>query len=105
MKWYLENQLRPSPDWPRIVQLLEATEKEAAEAAGFSTVSWRCRWASDTLLLVGDESPRFIRDSVDYLLGCLPNAKMEVLRGQGHMVQAEAPGSLAAVLKLFFGVS
>jgi pimeloyl-ACP methyl ester carboxylesterase len=101
-EWYLENQLRPSPDWPRIVQLLEATEMEAAEAASFSTDFWECRWTSEVMLLVGDESLQFMRDSADYLNRHLPHARVKMLQGQGHMAQAEAPDLLAGVLRQFF---
>jgi pimeloyl-ACP methyl ester carboxylesterase len=101
-EWYLDNQLRPSPDWPRIVQLMEATEKEVAEASKFSMGSWELQETPEMLLLVGDESPKFIRDSADHLTEHLPQVKTRVLRGQGHMAQAESPELLAGVLKEFF---
>ena len=101
-EWYLDNQLKPSSDWPRIVQLMEATEKEAAEASKFSMGSWELQETPEMLLLVGDESPKFIRDSADHLMERLPEVKMSVLRGQGHTAQAESPELLASVLKQFF---
>jgi pimeloyl-ACP methyl ester carboxylesterase len=102
-EWYLDNQLRPSPDWPRIVQLMEATEKEAVEASSFSLGSWELRATPEIMLVVGDESPEFIRDSADYLIEHLPQVKVSVLHGQGHMAQTESPQLLAGVLKRFFG--
>jgi pimeloyl-ACP methyl ester carboxylesterase len=100
-QWYLENQLKPSPAWPRTVQFLEATAKEAAEAARFpSQIEALERF--QTLLILGSDSPPFIQDSAQYILEHLPSATKVILQGQGHMAQAEAPGLLAETLKTFF---
>jgi pimeloyl-ACP methyl ester carboxylesterase len=100
-RWYLENQVKPSPAWPRIVQLLEATENEAAEAARFpGHMEGLERF--QTLLILGSDSPAFIQDSAQYILERLPSSKKVILQGQGHMAQAEAPELLAEVLRTFF---
>jgi pimeloyl-ACP methyl ester carboxylesterase len=100
-QWYLENQLRPSPAWPRVIQLLEATEKEAAEAAKFPG-QIRVLEHFETLLILGSDSPAFIQDSAAHVLELLPSSKKVILQGQGHMAQAEAPELLAEVLRTFF---
>jgi pimeloyl-ACP methyl ester carboxylesterase len=101
-EWYLENQLKPSADWPRVVQLMEATQKEALAASKFSLGSWVFHGSSEVLLLTGDESPGFLHDSVDLLKDKLPGAKIVVLRGQGHTAQSEDPGQLVRILRNFF---
>jgi pimeloyl-ACP methyl ester carboxylesterase len=100
-QWYLENQLKPSPAWPRVIQFLEATENEAAEAAKFPPqVDALERF--QTLLILGSDSPPFIQDSAQYILERLPSATKAILQGQGHMAQTEAPELLAGTLKTFF---
>lgn len=100
-QWYLENQLKPSSAWPRIIQLLEATEKEAAEAEKFPG-EIKALERFQTLLILGSDSPPFIQDSAQYILELLPSSKKAILQGQGHMAQAEAPELLAEVLRTFF---
>lgn len=100
-RWYLENQLKPSPAWLRVTQFLEATENEASETAKFpGRIDALSR--VPTLLVLGSESPSYIQDSAEYLMRRLPTAQKVVLQGQGHMAQAEAPAVLAQTLRAFF---
>jgi len=60
------------------------------------------RWSSvktPTLVGVGTKSPTWMRNAMQALAGVLPNATLEPLRGQTHMVK---PGALAPVLITFF---
>ncbi len=43
------------------------------------------------LLLGGDRSASYFRPTLDALAGRLPRAELHVLKGAGHMMQAEAP--------------
>lgn len=43
------------------------------------------------LLLVGGESPQWIKDATDAIADALPNSQISVLEGQGHLAMNTAP--------------
>ncbi len=57
--------------------------------------------ALPTLLLGGDRSSGFYRPTLDALANTLPNARLEILRGAGHMMHADAHRGFNAALTQF----
>ena len=44
-----------------------------------------------TLLLVGENSPPFLRKPTELLASVLPNSRVVMLAGQGHVAMSTAP--------------
>ena len=57
--------------------------------------------AMPVLLLGGDRSAQYFRPTLEALLGALPNARLEVIAGAGHMLHAEAHRRFAEVVLAF----
>jgi pimeloyl-ACP methyl ester carboxylesterase len=57
--------------------------------------------ATDTLVLVGQESPGWRREAMYGLHGTLPNAELRILAGQGHLATHTAPDLLAGEILRF----
>jgi len=51
-----------------------------------------------TLFLLGDRSPSHLADRTRALLAVMPNASLEVLRGQGHSAYRSAPSLVAGAI-------
>jgi len=104
LDWYLENVIMPDPvAWERLVQLIKATEKEAAVAGAYHLPDDASSLATKMLLLVGDQTPAFIRRGADLVIKAFPGMEVVTLEGQGHTAQATAPDLLAGALASFFG--
>ena len=58
---------------------------------------------TETLLMVGSESPAFLHQAVRTLETVLPNSKSMLFPGLDHAVPNEAPEKIAPALKDFFG--
>ena len=56
---------------------------------------------TSVLLVGGDKSAPYFRPTLDALAAVLPHASMEILRGAGHMMQAEAHRQFNQVLGEF----
>ena len=52
-------------------------------------------------LIGGERSAPTFRATLDALFGALPDARLEIIPGAGHMLQAEAPRKLAEVVTAF----
>lgn len=52
-------------------------------------------------LVGGERSAAYFRPTLDALFTALPDARLEIVPGAGHMVQAEAPRRLAEVVTAF----
>ena len=53
------------------------------------------------LLLVGSESPAWMKQGVERFAAALPHARVEVLQGQGHTAMFTAPVELAGRIRAF----
>jgi pimeloyl-ACP methyl ester carboxylesterase len=53
------------------------------------------------LLLVGSESPAWMKQGVEEFASALPDARVEILEGQGHNAQFTAPDVLAWKMRAF----
>lgn len=59
--------------------------------------------ATPVLLLGGDRSAAYFRPTLEALRRSLPNATLEVIRGAGHMLHAEAHRQFAELVTAFAG--
>ncbi len=57
--------------------------------------------ATPVLLLGGDRSAAYFRPTLEALRSALPHARLEVIRGAGHMLHAEAHRQFAELLTAF----
>jgi pimeloyl-ACP methyl ester carboxylesterase len=79
------------PGWKRLLEVAPAIPndwllwEEPFDARSLSAVRTR------TLLLVGSESPPWLRRGTEAVLEVLPCARMVVLPGQGHSAMITAP--------------
>jgi pimeloyl-ACP methyl ester carboxylesterase len=100
-------QMRGEPFWPAMEAMAHTMAYDAAILDGMMAGRplRADRWASvtvPTLVVDGDQSPGWARNSVRALAEALPNAEHRTLQGQGH---GAAPEALAPVLLGFFGVT
>lgn len=61
------------------------------------------RISAPTLLVRGDQSPRWLQAIVDTLGHCLPNAEVVVLHGASHFLHWERPDEFNDALRGFLG--
>jgi pimeloyl-ACP methyl ester carboxylesterase len=84
--------LRAAPNWSARVAEAPTLPREYRAPA---TYEFEPERFTDTtvpaVLLVGGESPQWIRDVTDDLNDALPNSRISVLEGQGHVAMNTAP--------------
>lgn len=84
--------LRSAPNWPSRVAAANTVYREASapgeyefDAARFASLT------ASTLLLSGSESSPFLKDATDTLDAALPDSRVVILDGQGHVAMNTAP--------------
>lgn len=85
-------ELRSSPSWQGRVDAAHTLPRE--ERAPFDYEWDPSRFAemnTPTLLLLGGESPKWAKDSTEVVHEALPNSRIAVLEGQGHVAMNTAP--------------
>lgn len=95
--------LRQAPSWAERIAAAHTIHRELRaldhdyelELDRFRTI------AVPTLLLLGSESPAFLRDATHALTGVLPNARLHVIEGQAHNAPDGAPEEFARLLVEF----
>lgn len=94
--------LRSAPNWsarveaaPTVLRETEAPTTYEFDPSRFADVT------QPTLLLLGGESPRYLTDATEALAEALPNARVAVLDGQGHVAMNTAPELLVRELLEF----
>ena len=94
---------------PDKVELIRASPTWAARAAAAHTVAREIRaeeayrvdparfrgLAAPALLLLGEESPAWAREGTERIRAALPDARVSLLRGQGHAAIMTAPALVA----------
>lgn len=85
--------------WPRIVEALEASVKEWELDKAIPAPADYASITTDTLLLMGEKSAPFFRNSIEVLANVLPHAQLVTMKGKGHA----ALGPAAAKVKQFLG--
>jgi pimeloyl-ACP methyl ester carboxylesterase len=96
--------VRASPSWPGRLSAAGTVPRELrAFAASPFDPHQAARVTVPVLLLVGDQSPDDVKADPDIVAAALPDARVRVLPGQGHMAHLTAPAILAAELLAFLG--
>jgi lipase len=76
-------------------------------ADSLALIAYRPRYAelrsmtTPIQLVGGERSAPYYRPTLDALFATLPDARLEIIPGAGHMLQAEAPKKLAEVILAF----
>jgi len=98
------DQLRASPTWPERVAAAHTVPREVrAEAAYGVNLAVLGELAVPVLLLLGEESPDWARVATEQIEAALPDARVAVLHGQGHVATVTAPELVAGELARFLG--
>jgi pimeloyl-ACP methyl ester carboxylesterase len=95
--------MRATKAWPRLCTLAPTwiREIEAMDALD-STVDRYAALRCPVLLLVGSLSPEHpLRDASRALAQVLPNARVEIIEGHGHVAMRTAPEQVAQLIKDF----
>jgi poly(3-hydroxyalkanoate) depolymerase len=69
--------------------------------AGWTSVPWLCRLPQRTLVLAGDDDPIVPLANARILDRLIPDSRLHVVRGAGHLVLLENPAVTAAVVTDF----
>lgn len=89
---------------PRAYQERSKQKWAAIRADSGALIAYRPRYAElaqvavPTLLVGGDRSASYFRPTLEALERALPRARLAVVAGAGHMLQAEAPRKFAELL-------
>jgi pimeloyl-ACP methyl ester carboxylesterase len=95
-------QLRASPTWGARVAAAHTLAREIRAEEAYRVDPERFRnLAAPALLLLGDESPDWAQEGTERIRAALPNARVAVLPGQGHMANVTAPELLADEIARF----
>jgi pimeloyl-ACP methyl ester carboxylesterase len=85
---------RPSP-WGYVAQLYAIS--------GWTSLPWLWTLRQPTLVLAGDEDPIVPLVSGRILARCIPDARLHVVRGGGHLFLLERPAEIAQLVADFRG--
>jgi pimeloyl-ACP methyl ester carboxylesterase len=87
----LEAMRRP-PGWERRLSMVGTIPRETRVEETYRFEADRiARVTTPTLLIAGETSARFLRLAADLLNGVLPDSRLEVMAGQGHVAMTTAP--------------
>jgi pimeloyl-ACP methyl ester carboxylesterase len=94
--------VRELPLWPILLRGVQVLPREGFAVVGYRFNPKRFRaLATNSLVLVGQESPVWRREAMDRLHATLPNAELRILTGQGHLATHTAPDLLAGEILRF----
>jgi pimeloyl-ACP methyl ester carboxylesterase len=89
-------EMQASPTWPARVAAAHTLPRETRAEEEYRVDPKRFRdLAAPTLLLLGEESPDWAREGTERVRAVLPNARVAILRGQGHAAIMTAPELVA----------
>lgn len=92
---------------PRAFQERSKSKHREIRADSAALIAYRPRYAelravtTPVLLLGGEKSASYFRPTLDALFAALPDARLEVIPGAGHMLHAEAHRRFAEALAAF----
>jgi pimeloyl-ACP methyl ester carboxylesterase len=90
------DRMRAEPDWPNRVAAAHTLPREARAAEGYALDPTRLReLRTRALLLLGGESPPLFRAATEALNEALPDSRVAVMPGQGHVAMHTAPEPFA----------
>ncbi|WP_121743549.1 alpha/beta fold hydrolase [Natronorubrum halophilum] len=86
------NDLRAAPNWAARVEEAPTLPREYRAPVSYAFEPERfVDMTTPTLLLVGGESPQWSKDVAEQFHETLPNSRISVLEGQGHVAMNTAP--------------
>ena len=86
------DELRAAPNWSARVAEAPTLPREYRAPTTYEFEPERfADMTTSTLLLVGGKSPQWIKDVTDTLNDALPNSRISMLEGQGHVAMNTAP--------------
>ena len=89
--------------WQRRVAAAHTLPREARAAEGYVLDPARFReFNTQTLLLLGGESPPFFKTATEALDEALPDSRIVVMPGQGHVAMHTAPELFTSLVVQFF---
>jgi pimeloyl-ACP methyl ester carboxylesterase len=84
--------LRSEPTWEEQVELVHTVPPGLGAVSAYEFDPDRyADLETPTLLLAGSESAEWFGDGIDALEAALPNARVAMMEGHGHVVQATGP--------------
>jgi pimeloyl-ACP methyl ester carboxylesterase len=78
---------------------------QLAALVGWSSLPWLARIDAPTLVLAGDADPVYPIENATILSTSIPNARVEVLRGGGHLFVMDSASNIAPSVKAFLSTS
>ena len=78
---------------------------QLAALVGWSSLPWLGRIEAPTLVLAGDADPVYPIENATILGQAIPQARVEVLRGGGHLFVMDSAGDIAPSVKSFIGMA
>jgi len=91
--------MRAEPDWPKRVATAHTLPREARAAEGYTLDPARLQeLRTRTLLLLGGESPPLFKAATEALDEALPDSRVVVMPGQGHVAMHTAPELFAGLV-------
>lgn len=96
------DELRAAPNWSARVEEAETVPREYRTPTTYEYKPERfAEMVTPTLLLVGGESPQWVKDTTDVLDDTLPDSRVSVLEGQGHLAMNTAPNRFVDAVLAF----
>lgn len=84
--------IRAAPEWSARVEEAPTLPREYRAPVIYEFEPERfANMTTPTVLLVGSESPQWIKEATDAIDDALPNSRISVLEGQGHVAMNTAP--------------
>jgi pimeloyl-ACP methyl ester carboxylesterase len=97
-------QLRAAPTWAERVAAAHTIAREVRAEEAYEPAAERLQdLRVPVLFLLGEESPDWAREATERLCETLPDARVSVLRGQGHAATVTAPELVADEVVRFLG--
>ena len=78
---------------------------QLAALVGWSSLPWLARIEAPTLVLAGDADPVFPIENATILGQAIPDARVEVLHGGGHLFVMDSAGDIAPSIAAFVGTT
>lgn len=89
-------QMRASPTWPARLAAAHTVTREVRAEEAYHVDPERFRHlATPVLLLLGEQSPDWASEGTERIRAILPDARVAILRGEGHVAIMTAPELVA----------
>ena len=95
-------QLKSSPAWPARVATAPTLPRESRAEERYTFDAQRFKnLNTPTLLLLGGDSPQFLKEATETVDAALPNSRIAVMPGQQHIAMYTAPDLFVSELMRF----